>query len=174
MNRDTKFQRLSRFPEMLERVVNDSRAVLTRRPADGTFALVEHVWHLADLEEEGYGRRIVRMLSETLPFLADFAGDVIARERRYIEQRVEPAMARFHDARRLNILKLRSLRDDQWSRKGSQENVGAITLASILDGIVDHDTAHAAEIAALLREIGASIPDELALFIEHEPLARSA
>ena len=174
MNRDTKFQRLAQFPEMLERIVNDARGLLTHRPADGTFALVEHVCHLADLEEEGYGRRIMRMLSESLPFLADFAGDVIARERRYIEQRVEPALERFREARRLNIITLRSLRDDQWGRKGAQENVGAITLASIFDGIVDHDTAHAAEIAALLRDIGATVPDELAVFIEHEPLARSA
>jgi hypothetical protein len=174
MNRDTKFQRLTQFPEMLARIVNDAGGLLTQRPADGTFALVEHVCHLADLEEEGYGRRIMRLLSETSPFLADFAGDVIARERRYLEQHALPALERFRKARRLNILTLRSLRDDQWGRKGSQENVGAITLASIFDGIVDHDTAHAAEIAALLRELGARVPDELALFIEHEPLARSA
>jgi hypothetical protein len=52
-----------------------------RRPAGGGFAIVEHAWHLADLEREGYGARISRLLAETAPALPDFDGDRIARER---------------------------------------------------------------------------------------------
>src|SRR5437667_12208628 len=52
-------------------------------PAGGGFSLLEHVWHLADLESEGYGVRIRRILSETEPPLSDFEGEPIARERCY-------------------------------------------------------------------------------------------
>jgi hypothetical protein len=52
-------------------------------PAGGGFSLLEHVWHLADLEREGYGVRIRRILSESEPPLSDFEGERIARERCY-------------------------------------------------------------------------------------------
>jgi hypothetical protein len=35
-----------------------------RRPTDGGFAPVEHCWHLADLEREGFGERIRRLIAE--------------------------------------------------------------------------------------------------------------
>ena len=58
-----------------------SPAEARRRPAAGGFSLVENVWHLADLEREGYAVRIRRILGETNPALLNFDGDRIARER---------------------------------------------------------------------------------------------
>ncbi|MCA1612335.1 MAG: DinB family protein [Acidobacteria bacterium] len=46
-----------------------------RRPAAGGFSLTENVWHLADLEREGFGVRIRRILCEDEPTLSNFDGD---------------------------------------------------------------------------------------------------
>src|SRR6266853_1399608 len=50
---------------------------------NGAFSPVEHCWHLADLEREGYAVRIRRLLEEDNPGLPDFDGARIARERSY-------------------------------------------------------------------------------------------
>ena len=79
------------------------------RPAGGGFSFVENVWHLADLEREGYGTRIRRILGEENPALLNFDGDRIARERCYQEKDVERGLALFARARQANLEKLRAL-----------------------------------------------------------------
>jgi len=71
-----------------------SPAEARRRPAAGGFSLVENVWHLADLEREGYGLRIRRILSESNPALLNFEGDRMARERSYQERDIDRGNAR--------------------------------------------------------------------------------
>ncbi len=66
-----------------------SPAEARRRPAAGGFSFVENVWHLADLERDGYGVRIRRILAETEPALLNFHGERIARERAYQERDVD-------------------------------------------------------------------------------------
>ena len=56
----------------------DIEASRTPGPA-GEFSPVEQVWHLADLEAEGFGLRIRRLRSESAPVLADFDGSKVAR-----------------------------------------------------------------------------------------------
>jgi uncharacterized damage-inducible protein DinB len=119
-------------------------------PAAGGFSLVEQMWHLADLEAEGYGPRIERLLSETGPHLPDFEGDRIAAERDYKSLSLGEGLARFTFARARNLARLRSLSEEAWTRAGTQEGVGAVTLSDIPRMMVEHDTSHRAEITALL------------------------
>lgn len=50
---------LTAWPPMLRKLLESvPHEKLTQRSAAGGFALVEHVWHLADLEVEGYGVRL--------------------------------------------------------------------------------------------------------------------
>lgn len=147
---------------------------IRRRPNAGGFSLVEHAWHLADLETEGYGERITRLLTEPLPHFADFRGDLIAEQRRYIEQPIEPAIARFVAQRVTNVERLRSITDAQWQLRGTQEGIGEVTLARIAEMMSEHDRSHAREIAELLREIGLAVPDALARFANDPPLRRTA
>ena len=123
------------------------------RGTEGGFALIEQAWHLADLEVEGYGMRIARMIEEDNPALPDFRGDVIARERNYIELELEPALERFAKARRENIARLESAKDLR--RAGEQEGVGRVTLARVAEMMAEHDAGHAAELHALLEELAA-------------------
>src|SRR5438034_11609542 len=85
-----------------------------QRPAGGGFSFVEHAWHLADLELEGYAVRIERILGEKEPLLSDFNGERIAVERGYSMRDYEDALFLFADARAANIERLRSLTNEKW------------------------------------------------------------
>jgi hypothetical protein len=119
-------------------------------PADGGFSLLEQAWHLADLEREGYGARIRRLLAEEDPMLPDFDGARIAAERNYRARSLAEGLAAFLAARTANVALLRSLPDAAWSRAGRQEGVGPITLRDVPRMMREHDDSHRAEIAALL------------------------
>ena len=151
------YEPLRAFPQQLrDLIASIPQDRLRVRGTDGTFAPVEQAWHLADLEVEGYGMRIARIIEEDSPELGDFKGDVVAKERNYIELELEPALERFAKARRENIARLESARDH--SRTGTQESVGRVTLEQVAEQMAEHDAGHAAELHALLGELTERIP----------------
>jgi hypothetical protein len=78
------------------------------------FSPVEHCWHLADLEREGYAVRIRRLREEGNPRLPDFDGARIARERNYKSLSLAEGISAFRDARLANIAVLRALDGGDW------------------------------------------------------------
>ena len=146
------FEQLAAMPEMLERVFGGLPTAASTRPGeDGAFSPVEHCWHLADLEREGYALRIRRLLAEDEPQLPDFDGARIAAERDYRRRSLAEGLTAFRNARRDNLADLRSVTPPQWSRSGTQEGVGRITLADIPRMMVEHDASHRVEIEAWFR-----------------------
>jgi hypothetical protein len=121
-----------------------------RRPPNESFSFVEHVWHLADLEREGFGDRIRRLLAEDDPVLPDFDGARIARERDYRSQSLVEGLAAFALARHENLEALLALTDAQRSRGGRQEGVGRVTLRDIPMRMLEHDSSHRKEIEELV------------------------
>ncbi|HYV50249.1 MAG TPA: DinB family protein [Myxococcaceae bacterium] len=121
----------------------------TRLRGEG-FALVEHAWHLADLEREGFGARITRLATEDRPSLPDFDGERAARERRYLDAELELGLKLFAHARAFNLRALEALSDAEASRVGVQEGVGTVTAADLPAKMLAHDRGHAAELAELL------------------------
>jgi hypothetical protein len=129
MNRhklETLLLTLESTPALLARAAaNLSAGDARRRPAEGVFSLVENVWHLADLEREGYGGRIGLILAEREPFLSDFDGDRIAQERNYQSRDLSKGLALFAAAREENLATLRSLSLSAWKRAASRSASGA-------------------------------------------------
>lgn len=117
-----------------------------------TFSPVEQCWHLADLEREGYAVRIERLLREDDPVLPDFDGARVAKERQYAGRHLVEGLRAFAEARRANVAVLRSLEAGQWSRRGSQEGVGEISLDDVARMMAEHDAGHRVEIEAWLRD----------------------
>jgi hypothetical protein len=144
---------LERGPEILG---DGARRLPERRwlsaPASGGFCLVEHAWHMADLEREGFAVRLRRLLEEVEPFLPDFDGDRVARERQYRARALQAGIEAFGAARAANLALLRSVAPDAWTRAGTQEGVGRVTLRDLPGMMLRHDQQHAAEIAALVAE----------------------
>ena len=118
----------------------------------GAFSPVEHCWHLADLEREGYAVRMKRLLHESEPRLPDFDGARLAEERQYRRKTLAEGLRAFGEARRSNILALRALDPVEWSRRGSQEGIGGICVSDLPRMMAEHDRVHKAEIDTWLLE----------------------
>src|ERR1700680_2756242 len=113
----------------------------------GAFSPVEQVWHLADLEREGFGVRIRRLRDEQAPRLPDFDWARIARERPCRSMSLSEAREAFAVARKANLATLQSLPGEAWARSGTQEGVGIVTLCDLPALLLQHDQAHRLEIA---------------------------
>ena len=150
---------LEAMPADLQAAAEEMSDVAARMaPADGGLSLVEQAWHLADLEREGYGERIRRLLAEEDPELPDFDGARVAAARNYRARSLAAGIAAFQAARTANLAVLRTVPSGAWEREGRQTGVGAITLRDVPRMMREHDDGHRAEIAALLA--GRPLPPE--------------
>lgn len=146
---------LATFPADVRRLIESAPVDLLRtRAANGGFALIENAWHLADLEAEGYGVRLRRLLKEASPSLPDFQGDAVAADRDYLHLPLAPALERFEHARAENMALIHAASDEDRQRSGEQEGVGTVTFARVVEMMAEHDASHAAELAALREELG--------------------
>ncbi len=119
------------------------------RLRDGdVFSPVEQVWHLADLEREGFGVRIERLLNEDNALLPDFDGAQAAGRRKYREKSLREGMRAFARARQDNIDALARVTTSEWARRGLQQGVGPVSLGDIPIMMLEHDAGHRAEIIA--------------------------
>ena len=146
-------EELRRTPARLEALMSRIRPEdQTRRPRPDAFSARENVHHLRDVEAEGYGPRLQRLLAEPDPVLPDLAGDELARQRRYNERPHESTLVEFSRLRAANVERLLRLVPEDLERKGSWENVGPVTLGKVLTMWRDHDRGHVDEIAFLAGE----------------------
>ena len=139
---------LEAMPAFLERSFAGLTAEQVTLPGpEGLFSPVEQVWHLADLERDGFGARIDRLRRELDPHLPDFDGAAVAAARNYRSLPIEAGLKVFKSARMDNVQKLREIPDDAWARSGTQEGVGRVSLCDIPSMVRQHDAAHKQEIA---------------------------
>jgi hypothetical protein len=156
LNRDGRHAmigRLATMPGFLESSFGALSAVdAARLGRERTLSPVEQCWHLADLEREGYGARIRRLLNESNPVLPDFNGARMARERQYVRRRLREALDAFRDARADNLTALRRAQVGDWLRAGVQGGIGRVALCDIPAMMDEHDEIHRREIGTWLRE----------------------
>jgi DinB family protein len=120
----------------------------------GAFCPVEQVWHLADLEREGFGSRIERLRTELNPRLPDFDGTRIAHERNYRSLSLEAGLKAFEVARDANLAALLAVQAGDWTRRGTQDGVGEVMLCDMPVFLQQHDHAHIAEIEQWKQQFG--------------------
>ena len=116
------------------------------KPSPSEFSLVEHVCHLRDLECEGFGIRIERLLREEDPVLPDFDGTAVALARDYNSSDFLVVLDEFRAARSANVARLAALDASERARSGSQAGVGRLTVGDIPGKMHEHDSVHRAEI----------------------------
>ncbi len=119
------------------------------KPSADHFSFVENACHLRDIELEGYGTRIRKLLAETHPQLPDVDGARLARERDYNTQDFGAAIDEFARARAENLRAVSGLSDEQLNRTGILEGVGEITLGKLLLLMDEHDRGHRKELVEL-------------------------
>jgi hypothetical protein len=123
---------------------------ITRKPSPEAFSAREVVHHLRDIEVEGHGARLVRILAESEPFLPGVDGDRLAVERRYNERPHEPALEEFRQARSQAVARLSAMTAEEWSRRGTLDGVGLITIDELVEIWRTHDREHLEEMARLV------------------------
>ena len=117
-------------------------------PAAGGFSLVQHLWHLADVEEFGWAQRFTRLLAEVQPVLPGVDGDRLAVERRYQQRPWRAAAARFIRQRRSTLAALAHC-DGATLQRAVHFSGQPATGAEMLTALLAHDHEHRGEMAAL-------------------------
>jgi hypothetical protein len=142
---------LEAMPEFLRRLTKGlSSAELTRKSSEKEFSVLEHVWHLRDIETEGYSVRIKRLLSENRPVLQDIDGGKLAAERGYNQLDFAEGLEVFTRARRDNIRSIKGLTLEQLNCSGIFEDAAPVTLERVLQMMREHDEAHRKELQDLV------------------------
>src|SRR5215471_21442738 len=146
---------LGKTPELIKEMLSSvPQSSWNARPLAGEWSFAENLCHLRDLEREGYGVRIVRILEEERPFLSDFDGGTIARERHYVEQDAGQALKDFAAARANNVARLGELESGSLTRTATLEDSGVITLRKLMDFIQEHDSKHLDDLGRLFESLG--------------------
>lgn len=145
---------LAATPASVSRLVqNLSRSEARWKPSAQAFSALEQVCHLSDLEREGYGVRIERLIGEEQPLLPDFDGGKIAAERDYNKRQLELMLDAFADSRAANLRALNKLSLADFERSGTLETVGHITLETLLVKMREHDEGHLQELNELREQL---------------------
>lgn len=116
------------------------------KPVDNGFSLVEHLWHLSDIETLGWLPRFTRMLDETRPSMPGVDGDQLALEKQY-QSRPWRAAARHFVSQRRRSLQLLARYDDDVLRRpvvfaGTRTRAGGVLAAAVA-----HDLDHRPQMA---------------------------
>lgn len=141
---------LARTPALLEEAAEGLSDERLRRTPDGAeFSFVGQACHLRDLEVEGYGVRIRRILEEEEPALPNFDGAAVAAERDYDAQDFREALAVFRAAREANLRAVESATPEQLARTGIFDGSKRVSLLDVLDMMREHDADHVEQWSAL-------------------------
>jgi len=124
-------------------------AKLRIKPNAGLFSPLENIWHLFDIEREGYLVRIRRILTEELPILENLDGDRMAIDRRYNELDLHVAIEGFAASRSESLGLLQGLPAHAWMRRAEFEN-RVIDLKTLIDTMVEHDQGHLLSIQGVI------------------------
>jgi hypothetical protein len=120
-----------------------------RRDGCGGFALVEHVWHLRDVDVLGYAVRLRRALAHDRPRLPNLDGDALAKQRGYLSKPLAPALAVLLASRAKSVAKLRALRPAQLRRRLVVDGAGELSIGELVVRWRTHDLGHKVEIERL-------------------------
>ena len=115
---------------------------------------IEQVWHVRDIEIDGYRHRFRRTLAEHHQVLPDLDGLALARERHYAERDPQLALREFRAARDENLALLRSLSPSDFDRIATFEGV-PVTLRTLVHTLCSHDLQHLAGLQWLLARMHA-------------------
>src|SRR5215467_8750331 len=142
---------LQQFPSIRRRTVAGlGENVLRSKPSEAEFSVAENICHLRDIEREGYGVRLRRLLDEERPLLPDIDGARLAKQRDYNSQPMPSALEDFAAERMRNVGVILGLGAEQLHRRGVLQTVGEITVERLLAIMEEHDREHLQLIEELL------------------------
>jgi len=129
-------------PQMLRAAVAGMTAEqLDARPIPGKWSTKQVICHIADFEPV-YVDRMKRVIAEHEPTLLSGDPDLFAARLAYDQRDVAVELDFIEAARRHMEPILRSLRPEDFLRKGNHSEAGPITLEKLLTNITNHIPHH--------------------------------
>jgi FMN phosphatase YigB (HAD superfamily) len=123
------------------------------RPAATSWAPVEVVCHLRDVEEEVNFPRLEKIIFAEQPFLPAPDSDQWAEQRHYLEQNPYDAMQELIRARKRTIDLLSSRPSHDWKRQARHAIFGPTQLGEIVRIFLEHDLVHIRQIRDALTTV---------------------
>jgi hypothetical protein len=146
--------RLERFGAALPAVVTGIPADDARwKPADGAWSVVEIVRHLGDEEVDDFRRRLQLTLDDPAADWPPIDPEGWAVERRYNEDSLDVAAARFAAERRASVAWLRGVAGPNWSNTHLHPKGWSIRAGDLLSAWAAHDALHLRQIAKRLYQL---------------------
>ncbi len=127
--------------------------LLAVRPPDGSWSIGEVLIHLGDSELMG-AERFRRIVADDEAVISWYDEALWAERLRYRDQAPREGLTLFHTMRAANLRLLRLLAPDTWARTGTHSARGPLTLADMVTTYIEHAEDHAAQIAAIRRQLG--------------------
>lgn len=121
-----------------------------RKPDPESWAAVEVIAHLRDVEREINAPRIKSILSNEDPFLSAVESDLWAEERKYIELDPEEVLQSLWQARWETINLLAGESEDVWNRGARHAIFGPTTLKELVLIFIEHDLLHLRQLDSTL------------------------
>ena len=118
-----------------------SQEQLVARPISGKWSTLEVVCHLADFEIV-YADRIKRVISENEPTLFGGDPDLFAARLAYHQRNAEEEVQFTELIRRQVARILRTLKEDDFQRRGIHSEAGPLTLETLLQRVTGHIPHH--------------------------------
>ena len=143
---------LAMTPKRLAHLVVEATDAQLDAAAAGEWSARTILAHLRDCEFLCEGLRVVRMLAEDEPLLADFDESAWAAARNRTRDRKEQLLADFALHRQATLSVLGGLRTEDWERTGTHPYRGTFTVRTWVDAIADHDAAHLSQLEGALGE----------------------
>ncbi len=129
-------------PQMLRAAVAGMAAEqLDARPIPGKWSTKQVICHIADFEPV-YVDRMKRVIAEDVPTLLSGDPDLFAARLAYDQRDVAVELDFIEAARKHMEPILRSLRPEDFLRKGNHSEAGPITLEKLLTNITNHIPHH--------------------------------
>jgi len=122
------------------------------RPIPNKWSIKEIMCHLRDMERLAYLARYRRILSEDNPSLANVDQNWLAFESDYINQDAQAALGEFNQLRSETIQTLEGATIDAWSRTGTHETDGPMTVEQlVVRQIKGNDMNHLVQMKDIVR-----------------------
>ncbi len=130
-----------------------SQEVLDRAPQPGKWSIRQLLAHVADADLV-IAVRIRFVAAEPGSPLKGFDQDKWANGLGYAQMPAEQSLALLRAVRQQTATMLRTLPDSAWNQVGRHEERGELSLAKLLQEVVNHAEHHAERIHQLRREFG--------------------
>ena len=127
--------------------------LITRRPSETAWSVLEIVGHLADAELLA-SVRIRRIITQDRARLWGYRQEHWATALGYRQSRIETVTARFALLRRENAELLPAdVTDDLWNQTGLHDEDGTLSLRQLIEGYLDHTAKHLDQIHRVAAEV---------------------